>query len=340
MTPTRYRRSPFLLVSWEGEDHLVTDCHAFRQYRLSRNVTAVLDELSEPKTADEVAHALPGHGRALVTAILRRLAGTGLVHPEDGPHARLPAHWSLFELAVQRQTSYGRLRERRLPGPPPPLFKPAPEDAVSLPAPLRENGVTVAAAVAARRSVRQYSPEPLSLDELGGFLQATARVQQVLETPWGSRARLPYPTSGGAHSLEVYALCERVEGLDPGVYHYDAVGHALAFLEGRDARYRELLEIVDENTSRSLNRSPCVVFVVTAVFQRLMHSYERLSLATIYREVGCLYQTMYLVATDLGLAPCALAGIQDLDNASWLGMDPLEEAQVGCFILGKPEAAA
>jgi len=70
-----------------------------------------------------------------------------------------------------------------------------------------------------------------------------------------------------------------------------------------------------------------------------MWKYERLGLATIYRDVGCLFQTMYLAATDMGLAACAIAGIQDLENAAWLGLDPLIEAQVGCFLLGKPMRA-
>jgi hypothetical protein len=99
----------------------------------------------------------------------------------------------------------------------------------------------------------------------------------------------------------------------------------------------ELIELVAGNAGGALNRPPCVVFLVTAVFARTMWRYAYLGLATIYRDVGCLFQTMYLVATEMGLAPCAIGGVQDVENARWLRHDALEEAQVGSFLLGVRE---
>lgn len=146
----------------------------------------------------------------------------------------------------------------------------------------------------------------------------------------------PDRTRGAArHTLEMYLLCQDVEGLDQGVYYYHPLQHSLCFLKEPDERYADIFRTAKANTGGELNRDPCVIIHITSVFERMMWKYEGLSLATIYRDVGCLYQTMYLVATDMALAPCALAGIQDLTNAEWLGLDPLKEAQVGCFLLGK-----
>ena len=58
--------------------------------------------------------------------------------------------------------------------------------------------------------------------------------------------------------------------------------------------------------------------------------------ATTLRHTGVLYQTMYLVATAMGLAPCGLGnGDADL-SARVLGLDYLQESSVGDFLLGTP----
>jgi SagB-type dehydrogenase family enzyme len=79
---------------------------------------------------------------------------------------------------------------------------------------------------------------------------------------------------------------------------------------------------------------PQVLFVLTARFQRLNWKYETMAYAAILKNVGVLYQTMYLVATAMGLAPCALgAGDPELlgaitGDAYWM------ESSVGEFMLG------
>jgi hypothetical protein len=50
--------------------------------------------------------------------------------------------------------------------------------------------------------------------------------------------------------------------------------------------------------------------------------------------VGVLYQTMYLVATAMGLAPCALGGGDSALFSEAVGANSLEESSVGEFILG------
>jgi Nitroreductase len=70
------------------------------------------------------------------------------------------------------------------------------------------------------------------------------------------------------------------------------------------------------------------VLVITAVFARVMWKYQGIGLSLIYKDTGCLTQTLYLVATALGLAPCAIGGGDERAVAHWLGLDPLVEAPV------------
>jgi SagB-type dehydrogenase family enzyme len=76
------------------------------------------------------------------------------------------------------------------------------------------------------------------------------------------------------------------------------------------------------------------LIILTARFQRLMWKYQSLAYALILKHVGVLYQTMYLVATAMGLAPCAVGGGNSDLFAQATGLDYYTETSVGEFLLG------
>ena len=59
--------------------------------------------------------------------------------------------------------------------------------------------------------------------------------------------------------------------------------------------------------------------------------------ALILKNLGALYATMYLTATAMQLAPCALGGGDSELFCAAAGIDPLEEPPVGEFLLGSLE---
>jgi SagB-type dehydrogenase family enzyme len=145
------------------------------------------------------------------------------------------------------------------------------------------------------------------------------------------RTHRPHASGGGLHPLQLYLLCDRVANLDRAVYAYGAHDHALTFRRAPDSVFQEIL------TQAEFEGRPAVVILIMAEFGRTMSVYEKFGLATIYRDVGCLMQTLYLVATELGLAACASAAMHDPRNAEWLRLDPLRQGQVGAFVVGTPE---
>ncbi len=56
--------------------------------------------------------------------------------------------------------------------------------------------------------------------------------------------------------------------------------------------------------------------------------------ALILKDLGAMYATMYLVATAMGLAPCALGGGDSELFSRITGLDPYEEPAIGEFLLG------
>lgn len=333
----RFVRSPFLSLGWDEKGLLtLTEWNSFRRFRCNPLIIAILDQLSEPRTEDEMVKSLIRYPSALIRSLFSALQKEGLIVCDEtgGVHQRLGL-WTLPELAVQRQATRGRRREiTALPAPP--AFKDMRGGVgVKLPTFDDENGHSLATVLAQRESVRRYSDVPMTLDELAEFLDRSARVRRVLGTVENQTSRRPYPSAGARHTLELFLLCERVAELDRGVYYYHPLEHRLYLIKHPDERYDETLLVLRANTDNELNRDPNVAIIITSVVERMMWSYQDFSLISIYRDVGALMQTMYLVATDLELAPCAVGSIQGPEWAAWLGLDSLRESHVGSFLLGK-----
>ena len=76
-----------------------------------------------------------------------------------------------------------------------------------------------------------------------------------------------------------------------------------------------------------------VLLLVTARFQRVSWKYSSIAYAFNLKDTGALFQTMNLVATAMGLAPCAI-GTGDTELfARITGIAFEEEGTVGEFTL-------
>ena len=130
----------------------------------------------------------------------------------------------------------------------------------------------------------------------------------------------------------MYAIANTCDNLDSGIYHYCPEAHQLSRISGRNSHVEALLEQAYFATGKAC--MPQVLLVFAARFQRVAWVYESMAYATVLKDVGSLQQTMYLVATAMNLAPCAIgAGNSDLFAAA-VGTDYYAETSVGEFILG------
>jgi hypothetical protein len=86
-----------------------------------------------------------------------------------------------------------------------------------------------------RTSRRVYTEEALTKDELAFLLWATQGVKEVVGK--GRKATLrTVPSAGARHPFETYLFINRVEGLNPGLYHYLAIEHKLEFIKTIDGK--------------------------------------------------------------------------------------------------------
>jgi SagB-type dehydrogenase family enzyme len=193
-----------------------------------------------------------------------------------------------------------------------------------------------------RKSIRAFGEQAVTAQQLGEFLYRKARVREVIEADLGkglyyqSRNR-PYPSGGATYDLELYLTINTGTEIPSGIYHYDALDHQLLMLTERNAYVEALLR--GAQRAASLPCLPPILIVLASRFQRLSWKYRSIAYATTLKNVGVLYQTMYLVATAMGLAPCALGSGNSALFAQAIGTNYFVESSVGEFVLGSRSEA-
>lgn len=195
---------------------------------------------------------------------------------------------------------------------------------------IRQQEASFTEVLESRKSIRSQGADPISLAQLGEFLYRTSRIKQLSGD--GTVCFRPAPGGGALHELEVYPFVSRCEGLEPGAYHYRAADHQLTRVRDMTPTVKTLLDVA--GVTATLEGPPQVLFLVAARFQRVQMKYQSMAYAVILKNVGALYQTMYLVGTSMNLAPCALGGGHSDLFAESLGLNYYQETSVGEFILG------
>ena len=193
-----------------------------------------------------------------------------------------------------------------------------------------------------RHSTRSFDDQrPITLAELSRLLDSTARVQSRSKTPLdpgGGGPMLtytvrPYPSGGGSYELELYLAVDKCEGLPRGFYHYDADGHALVSIGVRVPEFEALLKGAE--FAMGAPAVPQILITITARFGRISWKYSSIAYALILKDVGVLMQTLYLMATDMGLGGCAIGSTNIELFAKVTGIEFHVEGPVGQFAIGR-----
>ena len=91
---------------------------------------------------------------------------------------------------------------------------------VELPEPRYNSDVSIEETLLNRRSVRDYTDEPLTLEEVSQLLWAAQGTTD-------SRGFRTAPSAGATYPLEVYLVVGNVEHITEGVYRYQSADHKL-----------------------------------------------------------------------------------------------------------------
>jgi SagB-type dehydrogenase family enzyme len=169
-----------------------------------------------------------------------------------------------------------------------------------------------------RKTIRDYSEDGMYKWELSLLLHYT---QGVREKKGESYFRT-VPSAGDLHPFETILVINRVNGIEPGLYRYLPIDHALV---------REVCHSGDKNSVALACRRPSLVsnsavaFLWSAVPARMVWKFGSRGWRYLFIEAGHICQNLYTIGTALNLGVCAIGSYNDDEINCILGIDGTNE---------------
>ena len=179
-------------------------------------------------------------------------------------------------------------------------------EVIELPPPTTSGTMSIEEALASRRSVREFTPEPLTMAELSQLLWAA----QGVTSKGGKRTS---PSAGALYPLEIY-VADRT-----GSHHYLPELHVLERIGDDDLR--PALE--GAALGQTAVGESAAVFIVAAVPSRTEAKYGARADRYVKLEAGHAAQNLLLqaVALELGAVPIGAFGDQEIQRLLELSED-------------------
>jgi len=201
-------------------------------------------------------------------------------------------------------------------------------ETVALARPARLPKADLWEALRRRRSRREFSAEPLTQESL--FLLLWSAQGISAGGPWALRTA---PSAGALYPVETYVAAARVEGVEPGLYHWELPEERLALVAAREdvgeAACRACLD-------QEMAALAPATFVWTAVWGRSAQKYGDRALRYAYLDAGHLAENLHLAAEALGLGACMIGAFLDDEMNALVGVDGLEESVIYAACVGLP----
>jgi SagB-type dehydrogenase family enzyme len=181
------------------------------------------------------------------------------------------------------------------------------EDPMNLPAPTMDGNLNVEKAIKQRRTVRSFTNEPLTVDQLSQMLWAA---QGVTDDRGLKRAA---PSGGALYPIDVYVVAGKnsIQGLVQGVYHYDPPRHSIQKILDTDQRE----DVAVAALRQMWVAAAPVIFVLTTEYGRITIKYGERGKRYAMIEVGHIGQNIFLQCEALGLAAGIVGAFYDKEVA-------------------------
>ncbi len=177
------------------------------------------------------------------------------------------------------------------------------KDLVGLPEVKKKGGLSVEEAIHSRRTCRNFTDRPLSLDALAQLLWSG---QGITDRNGFLRT---VPSAGALYPLDLYVVVgtRGVEGLAAGVYRYVPASHQMEKITSGDLRN----DVAAASLGQSWMARAPVSFIITAEYKRSAIKYGSRAERYCAMEVGHAGQNIFLQAEALGLAAGIVGAFDD-----------------------------
>jgi len=194
---------------------------------------------------------------------------------------------------------------------------------IKLPKPEYNSDVSLEQSLVKRRSVRNYTGEPLTLKEVSQLLWAA----QGTTSDRGFRTA---PSAGALYPLEVYLIVGDVQDLAVGIYLYKPKKHELVMMEGKDVRQ----QLTGAALGQSSVKNGAIDLVFTAVYQKTTVKYGDRGIKYVHMEIGHAAQNVCLQATAMELGVVTIGAFNDQKVSKILNL-PKDEEPLYIIPVGK-----
>jgi len=350
------RRARTIVCYWSGAHFIVTNYRTRAAQTATPVAILLLSLLDQWCSPVQIADLLPRFKPRTVANTVRKLVKQGLLVEKSSAEAvqdeALERSWAgwlphagFFHFGTKdvryasRPEELLRIEKQLLKiDAQPPFYKVYPRGRrIDLERPRPESGF--ARILLERRTRRHFSRQPLPLQTLSKLLFYTWGVTGTLELPVLGRLPLKTsPSAGARHPIEAYVLSLGIDGLKPGVYHYDARDHGLELIKTiANAPIKAAQFCVGQRWARQA----AALFIMTAVFPRAMWKYRTpRAYRTVLLDAGHVCQTFCLVATWLKLAPFCTMAFRDSLIEKEIGIDGVGESVIYIAGVGMPPAGS
>jgi SagB-type dehydrogenase family enzyme len=195
---------------------------------------------------------------------------------------------------------------------------------ITLPEPFYDSGTSLEEALLARRSVRSFREEPITLQQLSQLLWAG----QGITDPSGKRTA---PSAGALYPLKLYIVVGNVEGLAAGVYEYEPETHTLVKTIDGDQR-QSLAQAALGQTSV---QQGAIDIIITAIYEITTVKYGERGIRYVHMEAGHAAQNICLEVVALELGAVTVGAFDDADVQQVLEL-PDDEVPLYIIPVGNP----
>lgn len=149
-----------------------------------------------------------------------------------------------------------------------------------------------------RESALDFSPEPISFQELSTILNS-CRILDHTRYP----ERRTYPSAGGRFPIEQYVLSFNIKDLEEGAYHYNILENSLESLWNKG-----ILESKSEIVTHERYENVAAALIYTSVFSRSEVKYFNKAYPFSLLEAGHMAQNVQLACAERGIGVCNIGG--------------------------------
>lgn len=346
----KFRRAASLVATFERHRVVLQNFLTRERFACSGECLEFLAKLDDWCPAAKLFDLLPDVDRASIAAQIPELVGAGVLVVFGTPQAQRDEHYrrewlwgtnaGFFHFSI-RDTRFivgsdarAFMRKRKTWRKSPALIQPNKAIGGAERLPRTDLIAEPFAVMSKRRSRRDFVRSSITRQVLADCLFAGNGVVGFADYKDFGRLPLAMTPSGGARNpFELYIYAAKVEGLEIGFYHYDAVQRSLARVKAGKADVKKML-----GGQRWPTKAAAIVFMV-AHFPRSMWKYHMpMAYRVVAMEAGFIGQNIALAATHHGLSAVPSGALNDSLIEGHLGIPAVESAVLLTMSIGRPKA--